>query len=66
MRRAYSILVGRPEKNRPLGRPRRGWENNIGMDLREIGWEAVSWIFLAQDRYQGRSVVNTVTNFRVP
>jgi hypothetical protein len=48
-----------------VGRPRRRWEDNIGMDLREIGWEGVDWIHLAQDRDQWRAVVNTVMNHRV-
>jgi hypothetical protein len=51
---------------RPLGRHRRRWEDNIRMDLREIGWEDVNWIHLAQDRDQWRAVVNTVMNLRVP
>jgi len=50
MRNAYNILVGRPEGERPLGRPRRRWEDNIRMDLREIVWEGVYWIHLVQDR----------------
>jgi len=66
MRNAYKILVGKPEGKRPLGRPRRRWEDNIRMDLREIGWEVVYWIHLAQDRDQGRVVVNTVMNLGVP
>jgi hypothetical protein len=50
MRNAYKILVGKPEGKRPLGRLRRRWEDNIGIDLREVGWEGVDWICLAQDR----------------
>jgi hypothetical protein len=50
VRGAYNILVGRPEGRRPLGRPRRRWEENIKMDLREIGFEDMNWIHLAQDR----------------
>jgi hypothetical protein len=65
MRNVYKIFVGKPEK-RPLGKPRRRWEDNIGMDLREIRWEGVYWSHLAQDRDQWRAVVNTVMNFRVP
>jgi hypothetical protein len=57
--------VGKPEKKRPLGRPRRGWVDNIKMDLREIGWDDMCWIELAQDRDQWRALVNTVINFRV-
>jgi hypothetical protein len=62
----YGVLVGRPEGKRPLGRPRRRWENNIKMDLREIGIDGENWIQLAQDRVQWRSGVNTVMNLRVP
>jgi hypothetical protein len=60
------LLVGKPEGKRPLGRPRRRWENNIKMDLREIGWGDMDWIDLAQDRDQWRALVNTVINLRVP
>jgi len=60
IRNAYgSILVGKPEGKRSLGRPRRRWENNIRMDLREILWEGLYWIHLVQDRDQGRALVNT-------
>jgi hypothetical protein len=62
----YRVLVGRPEGKRPLGRPRRRWENNIKMDLREIRIDGASWIQLAQDRVQWRAFVNTVMNPRVP
>jgi hypothetical protein len=65
MRNAYKVLVGIPEGKRPLGRPRHGWEENIKMDLREIGRECVDCMHLAQDRDQLRTVVNTVMNFRV-
>jgi hypothetical protein len=65
VRGAY-ILVGRPERRRPLGRPRRRWENNIKMDLREIGFRDVDWIHLDQDRERWRALVNTVMNLRVP
>jgi hypothetical protein len=51
-RRAYTILVGKPKGKRPLGRPRRRWEDNIKMDLREIGWGGMDWIDLAQNRDQ--------------
>jgi hypothetical protein len=64
-RNAYRILVGKPEGKKPLGRPRRRWENNIKMDLREIGWGGMDWIDLAQDRDQWRALVNTVMNLRV-
>jgi hypothetical protein len=58
----YRILVGKPEGKRPLGRPRRKWVVNVKMDLREIGWDGVDWIGLAQDRDQWRALVNTVMN----
>jgi hypothetical protein len=50
-RNAYRILVGKPEGNRPLGRPRRRWVDNIKMDLREIGWDGMDWIDLAHCEY---------------
>jgi hypothetical protein len=59
-------LVGRPEGRRPLGRPRRRWEDNIKMDLREIGFGDVDCINWAQDRDRWRALVNTVMNLRVP
>jgi hypothetical protein len=65
-RNAYRILVGMPEVRRPLGRRRRRREDNIKVDLREIGWGGVDWIDLAQDRDQWRALVNTVMNLRVP
>jgi hypothetical protein len=66
VRGAYNILVGRPEGRRPLGRPGCRWEDNIKMDLREIGFEDVDWIHWAQDRERWRALVNTVMNLRVP
>jgi hypothetical protein len=66
MRGAYNILVGKPEGRRPLGRPRRRWEDNIKLDLREIGFGDVDWIHWAQDRDRWRALVNTVMNLRVP
>jgi hypothetical protein len=66
VRSAYSILVGRPEGRRQLGRPRHRWQYNIKMDLREIGFGDVDWIHLAQDRDRWRALVNTVMNLRVP
>jgi hypothetical protein len=62
-RNAYRILVGMPEGKRPLGR--RRWVDNVKMDLREIGWDGVNWINMAQDRDQWRALVNTVLNLRV-
>jgi hypothetical protein len=65
-RNAYRILVGKPEGKRPLGRSRHSWVDNIKMDLRDIGWEGVDWIDMAQDRDHWRALVNTVLNLRVP
>jgi hypothetical protein len=65
-RNAYRILVGMPEGKRPLGRPRRRWVNNIKINLREIGWDDMDWIDLAQNRDQWRSLVDTVMNLQVP
>jgi hypothetical protein len=65
-RGVYRVLVGRPEGKRPLGRPRRRWEDNIKLDLREMGIYGANWIQLAQDRVQWRAFVNTVMNLRVP
>jgi hypothetical protein len=65
-RNAYGILVRKPEGNRPLGRPRRRWVDNIKIDLREIGRGGVDWVNQAQDRDQWRSLVNTAMNLRVP
>jgi hypothetical protein len=66
VRGAYNILVGRPEGRRPLGRPRRRWEDNIKMDLMEIMFGDVDWIHWAQDRDRWRALVNTVMNLQVP
>jgi hypothetical protein len=63
---AYRIFVGKPDGKRPLGGPRRRWVDNIKMDLREVGWDGVDWIDMAEDRDQWRALVNTVLNFRVP
>jgi hypothetical protein len=63
---AYRILVGKPERNIPLGRPRRRCVDNIKTDIRETGWGGMDWIDLAQDRHQWRSLLNTVMNLRVP
>jgi hypothetical protein len=65
-RGVYRVLVGRPEGKGPLGRPRRRWEDNIKMDLRETRINGANWIRLAQDRVQWWAFVNTVMNFRVP
>jgi hypothetical protein len=63
-RKVYTVLVRKPEGKRPLGRPSHRWEDGIRMDLREIGWESVEWIQLAQDRGRLRALVNTVMNLR--
>jgi hypothetical protein len=62
----YRILVGRCEGRRPLGRPRRRWEDNIKMDLQEMGCGSMDWIELAQDRDRWRAVLNAGSNLRVP
>jgi hypothetical protein len=64
-RKVYKVLVGKPEGMRPLGRPRRRWEDEVRMDLREIGLGCVDWIRLAQDRDRWRAVVSAVMNLRV-
>jgi hypothetical protein len=64
-RGAYRILVGRPEGRRPLGRPRRRWEDNIKLDLQDVEW-GMEWIELAQDKDRWRALVNAVMNLRVP
>jgi hypothetical protein len=63
-RSAYRISVGKPERKRPLGRPTHRWVDNITMDLREIGWDGMDWIDLAQDRDQWRALVHTVMNLQ--
>jgi hypothetical protein len=65
-RNAYRILVGKPEGKRPLERPRSRWVDNIKMDLREVGWDGMDWIVLAQNRDQWSALVNTKMNLRVP
>jgi hypothetical protein len=64
-RKVYKVLVGKPEGKRPLGRLRRRWEDEIRMDLREIGLGGVDWIRLSQDRVRWRAVVSAVMNLRV-
>jgi hypothetical protein len=65
-RNRYRILVGKPEGERPLGRTRHRWVDNIKMDLGEIGWGGMDWIYLAQNRDQWRALVNTVMKLWVP
>jgi hypothetical protein len=65
-RNAYRLLVGKPEGKRQLGRPGRGWVDNIRMYLGEVGWSDVDWIGLAKDRNRWRALVNMVLNLRVP
>jgi len=62
----YRVLVGKPEGNRPLGRPRHRWEDNIKMGLQEVGCGGMDWIGLAQDRYRWRALMNAVLNLQVP
>jgi hypothetical protein len=64
-RSAYGILVGRPEGRRPLGRPKRRWEDNIKIDLQEVEWD-MDWIEMAQDRDRWPALVNAVLKLRVP
>ena len=62
----HKVLMGKPERKRPLGRPRRGWEDNIKMDLQEVGRSCAGWMELSQDRDRWRELVSTVMIFRVP
>ena len=66
IRNAYRILVGKPESKRPLGRPKRRWEDTIKMELREVGCDPRDWIALAEDRDQWRAYVRAVMNLQVP
>jgi hypothetical protein len=66
MRNEYKILVREPEEKRPIGRSRRRWVDNIRLDHREIRWEGVDWMHLAQNRNQWRGVVKTVMKLGVP
>ena len=65
-RSVYWVLVGKPDGRRPLGRPRRRWEDNIKMGLQEVVYGGMEWIELAQDRDRWRGLVNAVMNLRVP
>jgi hypothetical protein len=65
-RNVYTLVVGKSERKRPLGRLRRRWMDNIKMDILEIGLNFVDWIGLAQDRYRWRALVNSVMNLQVP
>jgi len=64
--RVYRVLVGKPEGKRSLGRPMRRWEDNIKMDLQEVGFWVIAWIKLGQDRDRWRALVTAVMNLRVP
>ena len=66
VRDVHKFLVGKPEGKRPVGRPRRRWEDNIQMDLEEVGRGCGDWMELAKDRDSWRALVSTVMNFRVP
>jgi hypothetical protein len=65
-RNSYRLLVGKPEGKRPLGRARRGWVDNIRMDLGEVAWGDLDWTGLTKDRNRWRALVNLVLNLRVP
>jgi hypothetical protein len=65
-RGVYRVLVGKPEGNRPLGRPRRRWKDNIKANLQEVGCGGMDWIELVQDRESWRTLVNAVMKLRVP
>jgi hypothetical protein len=65
-RRVHEVFVGKPEEKRPLGRPRHRWEDNIKMNLQQVGGGRGDWMELAQDRERLRALVGMVRNFRVP
>jgi len=65
-RNAYGVLVEKPEVKRPLGRPRRRWDDNIKIDIQEVGCRGMDWIEPAQDRDRWRALVNAIMNLRVP
>jgi hypothetical protein len=65
-RDAYRVLVGIPEGRRPLGRPRRRWEDNIKLNIQEVEWDGFDWIDMAQDRDRWLALVNVLINLRVP
>jgi hypothetical protein len=65
-RAAYRVLTGNPKRRRPLGRLRQRWEDDIKMELKEVGWEDIDWNALAQDRYRWQVLVHAVLNLRVP
>ena len=65
-RGVYRVLVGKPEGKRPFRRPSRRWEDNITMNLHDVGCEGMDWIYLAQDRNRWRALVKTVMNLQVP
>jgi hypothetical protein len=62
----YRVLVGKPERQRPCGRPRLRWEDNIKIDLQEVRWVGMDWIGLAWDRDKWRALINVAMNLRVP
>ena len=66
MKNAYGILVGIPEENRPLGKPRLRWQNNIKMKFRELGWVVMNWINLAENMDSWRACASAVISIRVP
>jgi hypothetical protein len=65
-RGVHRVLVGKPEGKKPLGRPRRRWEDNIKMDVQDVGGGRGDWMELAQDRERWRALVSTIKNLRVP